>query len=160
MSEEARHRIPPLNLDLTRLGEVREFALRTAANGPDPVLAEMAREVRSGKLTLREAVASAAYREAFSVATEKALRAAREADDDAKAEVEGKSFDELVDRLARRNAELDAEEAAPDTSPAPEPEPDDEYFDGESFMVSQPRRDQDAESQAAPRRERWTRRWQ
>ncbi|MEU9689094.1 hypothetical protein [Amycolatopsis japonica] len=142
MSDE-RHRIPPLNLDLSRLGEVREFALRTAAKGQDPVLAEMAKEIRAGKMTLREAGTGTAYREAFAAAMEKALRTVREVDDGgAKAEVEGKSLDELVDRFARRNAELDAEEALPERPQAAEPEDDaDTYFDNDSFMVDQPRRD-------------------
>lgn len=55
----------------------RQDLLRRMADGPDKLMAEMAREVRSGRMTLREAAASSAYRGIFETGAQHLAEAMR-----------------------------------------------------------------------------------
>lgn len=134
--------------DPERLRRLQQLLLERLAKGPDPVFAEIAEEVRSGRMTLRDAAFSPAYQETFAAAATSALRA-----------TDNRSEEAAATSLEARIAQL---EAMP--PPVAEPEPpeppaaadtDDEPAD--SFMVGPPTADRESRP---PRRERWNRRWQ
>lgn len=135
--------------DPERLRRLQQLLLERLAKGPDPVFAEIAEEVRSGRMTLRDAALGPAYRETFAAATSAALRAAA-----------GRTPEEIAAAAAANpvEAKIARLEAEPPPIAAPEPaaadDADDEPVD--SFMVRPQAPDRDA---GPPRRERWHRRW-
>ncbi|OKJ95598.1 hypothetical protein AMK34_21445 [Amycolatopsis sp. CB00013] len=143
-----------------KLRQLHETALQAAAKSRHPVIAEMAREVLAGRLTLREAVTGAAYREAFTEASDRAMES-----------LQGKTIDDL------RRAATEVPHATPDDEPAEggplpgdrlagiaETEPDDAYFDQpimsapstKSRAGSTPS-NPDHQPPTRPRRSRWSR---
>ncbi len=144
---------PNLPVDLAKLRQAREVLLRRLAAGKDPVLAEMAREVRAGRTTLREA-AFGGYREALTVLTEKAAASMRQvSEDDMHWAMREHTLDDAIEQL----------DAIPDPEPEPEPpapsprarrpEPEE---DGDSILTSPPPVER---SQDRPQRAQWKRRW-
>ncbi len=150
MTNDLRHHIPRPHIDHAEIRRLHERALRTAANGKHPVLAELAREVLAGRLTVRAAAASSGYRDALAESADKFVQAIRHmSDDEIRAAVENGTFDEEVAR--RRPAPPDDT----DESAAPTPKPDaDAYFDQPIMESRTP-----AGREESPQRSRWTRRW-
>jgi hypothetical protein len=141
---------PPLpSVSPENLRRLHETTLQTVAKGPNPVIAEMAREILANRVTLREAVTGLAYREAFAQAGERAMASLR-----------GKTMDDL-----RKEAQ-----SAPDepTDDAGEPDThrikrngnhagDDEYFD-QPIMASPDNEVIRTSPDTPPQRARWNRR--
>jgi hypothetical protein len=128
----------------------------------DPVLAEMAREILAGKLTLREAAAIGPYAEAlFSAGHASVSRIIAMPEEER---------DELVRRGVAALDQPDDPQDEPDyepddelsdahrAGPARRDEPEDEFTD--SIMVGVAKRRDQGPSTEPPQRARWTRRWQ
>ena len=136
---------PTMNLDVLR--RYRELLVEKLARGSDPVLAEMAREVRSGRMTLREAAFSKAYEEKFSQLAERAVTALAGI---SQAEIQAAA--PLETRIGELEAELAVEPPEPRVT-RPAPPPSDDVPD--SFLVGPPRTERTAQP---PQRQRWQRR--
>ncbi|ONI77756.1 hypothetical protein ALI144C_30400 [Actinosynnema sp. ALI-1.44] len=100
-----------------------DAVLRQMAAGPDKLLAEMATQVRSGRMTLREAASGSAYREIFVTAAQHVTEAMR-----------GTSHEDLV--RAANQQPVDE----PPTRREPEPVADD-GFDEPIMRAAPPTRD-------------------
>ncbi|RZQ61942.1 hypothetical protein [Amycolatopsis suaedae] len=145
---------PDLPVDPAELRRFREALLRKVAAGKDPALAEMAREVQAGRISMRDA-AFGAYREQFTALREKAAAALRDVSkedmDRAMAEY---TLDDAVEQFdAMPDPEPDEEPPAK-PAPARRPEPED---DEDSILLAPPRTDRPTER---PQRAQWQRRWQ
>ncbi|GAB3440699.1 hypothetical protein GCM10027436_24410 [Actinophytocola sediminis] len=147
-------------LPTVRLQQFDDLALRAAEKGGNPVLAEIARDVRAGRLTLREAAASSAYHDTFAEGAAKAMTSLRELgpieDGDDERSLEQR-LDDLVAGLSEWEREI-VEQPGPTDTPAPEPTPtatDDSYFDGTSLMVGP----EVYRTGTPAHRTRWNRRW-
>ncbi|TCO58041.1 hypothetical protein [Actinocrispum wychmicini] len=136
---------PPASFDKDKMRRFTELAMRRLENGPDPLLAEMAREVRSGRMTLIEAAASSAYREAFATIADKATERLRGVDIDT---LVAAADDSALDKLI---AELEAEPAADD--PKPDPPAEDDFDFSAPLAQSQP--PPRSASGTPPQRARW-----
>ncbi|OLZ52738.1 hypothetical protein [Amycolatopsis keratiniphila] len=140
-----------LPIDLDKVRRLREGMMRKLATGKDPVLAEMAREVLAGRITLRDA-AFGAYREQVTVLAEKAAASLRQVSkEDLERAMEEHTLDDAIEQLgAIPDPEPEDEAPAP---PARRPEPEE---DDESILLPPPTADRPPDR---PQRERWKRRW-
>lgn len=142
-----------LSVNRDMLRRYHELLVEKLARGSDPVLAEMAREVRSGRMTLREAMFSTAYEEKITQLAERAFGAvAGMSREEIEAAAEG---DPLEHRIGELEREMAVEPPDPPRPPVRDPDPsrDDEMPD--SFLVGAPRAERTARP---PQRERWQRR--
>jgi len=142
---------PDLPIDLDKVRRFREGLMRKLATGRDPALAEMAREVQAGRITLREA-AFGAYREQVTVLAEKAAVAMRQVSkEDLERAMEENTLDDAIEQLGAMPEPEPEEEALAPLARRPEPEEGDE-----SILLAPPSTDRPADR---PQRERWKRRW-
>lgn len=148
--------LPRPTVDLAKLREVHNAVLQSAAKGKHPVFAEMAREVLSGRMTMREAAGGAAYRDAFADATDAFVASMRAVPpDDLRTATEGSSLDDLIASL---NEPDDEEEPAPPTRERqPNAEVDDASFD--NSIMKRPDQGATGPDGTTPQRELWNRRW-
>jgi hypothetical protein len=103
-SQEAEHRFAEMTRDPARARQLRR-SLETLAERGDPTVREMAREVLSGRLSLRDAANVPAYGEAMRQGVQEGLRAYA-----ALSEAERREAEEEGRRqLDRVQAELDEE---------------------------------------------------
>ena len=148
--------MPDHHLDLGKLDEIHRLALRAAAKGDNPVLAEMAREMQSGRMTAVEAARSTAYSEALAEGAGKLMRSAAHLRPiDISTDVDDRVLDRAVSEMT-----LWVEQFEKDRTPEPvrpDPEADDEYFTDRPIMTGPPT-GRPAETGTAPERARWTRR--
>ncbi|UMP04759.1 hypothetical protein [Amycolatopsis sp. EV170708-02-1] len=145
-------------LPTAQLEKVHALTLHAAAKSGNPVLAEIAREVRAGRLTLREAAASSAYHDTFAEGAGKALGALRElgpveGGDDVRT-VEQR-LDDLVEGLSEWERQIVEQTEPADTAVGDAETTDDTYFDDTSIMIDRP----EVDRSGAPQRARWNRRW-
>jgi hypothetical protein len=140
--------------DLEKLRRLQELAIQKLTKSDDPVLAEMAREVRAGRMTLREAASSAAYRDVFAVAANRTLDRFRSM---SREEIEQGADDELDKLLARYEDEDEDEPARTETRAAQRPEPDE--YDFSAPLTQRPPAAGQPTDRQPPQRERWKRRW-
>lgn len=136
--------------DPAKVDKLRDIALRRMANGPDPLLAEMAREVRSGRMTLREAATSWAYRDAFTDLAGQVLTRMNTTNREDLTKVD---TDEDLDNLLARH----------DDDPDPQPEPEPPTSTRDDYDFNQPLATRTPPPPAVdpppPTRARWQRRW-
>jgi len=145
---------PDLPIDLEKVRRLRESLLRKLAAGKDPALAEMAREVQAGRITLREA-AFGAYRKQVTVLAEKAAASMRQVSkEDLERAMEEYTLDDAIEQV---DAAPDPEPVEPPTPPpARRPEPDEDEDDNDSILLDPPKTDRSTER---PQRAQWERRW-
>jgi hypothetical protein len=156
MLEQEREVLRGIAERMTKLHRVRDGILRRVAKGDNPVFAELAREVRAGRMTLQEAAASYAYREHVAQAADRVVERLSTL---TKEELEALSVGRTVDDAL---AELEAEEAAEDAEAAARrqpirPEPQD-TTDYDAPIMTAPKVDRN-EDPGGPQRTRWNRRW-
>lgn len=150
MTEESLPR--PVDVEPDKLRRLQAVWLRQLAQGANPVLAEMAREVQSGRMTLLDAVTSSAYSETLAKVVERVVaeRAERGVDERQRA-VDPSVVDEYLERH-----ETPAEEDDEPEEPTPPPtEATDEDFSAPIMR----REHRPAEPDSRPQRARWNRRW-
>ncbi|OLF12719.1 hypothetical protein BLA60_05420 [Actinophytocola xinjiangensis] len=147
--------LPPPPVSRETMRALEQQTLHRMETGGNPVFAELAREVRAGRTTLREAATSLAYRDAFDEAAANLEKALRGFSVDEIAQLaDGRNVDELLSRIPDETPEPSAE---PDPEPPARPA-DDEDFDG-PIMTSPLPPVRDADPGQHPQRARWNRRW-
>lgn len=150
--------LPPPPVDDDKLRRLRDGALRRLARGDDAVLAEMAREVLSGRMTSRDAAHSFAYRDALATAADKAISALRESQEEIRETAEARALDDLIEELERDEPE--------DLAPPPDQArgadraeaTEDDDLSHSSILQGPPAANRGITGQP-PRRTRWTRTW-
>ncbi|MGC7097290.1 hypothetical protein ACPZ19_21660 [Amycolatopsis lurida] len=116
-----------MKIDLDKLRAHREAALRAAAGGKNPLLAELAREVQAGRITLRDAAGSSAYRDAFAEAAGGLLKKMRHLSiEDIRKAAEEQSLDEAIAGLVPDDP---PDEEPPRRRPSTDTPDADDYFD-------------------------------
>ncbi|MEU3274474.1 hypothetical protein ABZ639_26830 [Saccharomonospora sp. NPDC006951] len=148
-------------IDQDTLRRLQDAALRKLADGKDPVLAEMAREVRAGRLTLREAATSSAYRDAFAATGSDIVRATRGmSEQELRQAAEATPADDVLAHLDGNDApspdDAGTEESATRTAgPGDADDADDGAAGDSGTVMSAP----PPVERGAPRRATWKRRW-
>jgi hypothetical protein len=141
-----------------QLQALRRRMLIAMTKHPDPALAECAREVLRGRLTLNQAVTGSAYAEKFAAGTERWVRAWErmpEAERTALAEQFEGRIEEI---LAEPEPEIDAEPAKPVANrQRPEPIVDEPL--GPIMTTPEPARGWHEGPASRPQRQTWRRRF-
>lgn len=145
INERPRH-----SVDVAQLREVHDAVLRHVAKGRHPVFAEMASEVLAGRMTLREAAGSAAYRDTFADAADAFVASIRGVPPE-DLRTTTASLDDLIASLR------DPDEEEPARSRRADTEVDDAYFD--NSIMKRPDPGAAGPDGTTPQRERWNRRW-
>lgn len=115
--------IPSSPIDRNEIRRFQEEALREVVEGGDPVMAEMAREVQDGHLTLRDAANSLAYRDAFAKAAEEFAAALDGlSTEEIQQLAQDESADELIEKIVEERDQARKKPEAPDA---------DDFHDGD-----------------------------
>jgi hypothetical protein len=141
---------PPVDVDPDKLRRLEAVWLRRLARGDNPVLAEMAREVQSGRMTLRDAVTSSAYSETLTKVVERVV--AQRTVEERQRAVDPSAIDEYL----AQHETPDEEDDEPAEQTPPPTEATDEEFSAPIMHKEPPRR---TEQDSRPQRARWNRRW-
>ncbi|MFI7118352.1 hypothetical protein [Amycolatopsis sp. NPDC049868] len=149
VSEMPDEQMPSPILDTDKRDRLRKVFLQQLAKGDDPVFAEMAREVQSGRMTLREAVLSSAYRDAFTSVADKITESLNAISEEEMAAADGEAVDEYLARHEHDERETDSA----DEAPAPD---SDDVFSAPIMQAPPSRRHRQGDP--PPERSSWQRR--
>lgn len=149
--------LPRPPLDLRKLEEIHQLVLRAAAKADNPVIAELAEELRSGRMTAVEAARSTAYSEALADGAGRLKRSAEHLRPvDIRTDVDDPVLRRTVSEMAIWVEQFEADRTPPPANPQRDKEADDEYFTDRPIMTA-PAMERSADAVTAPRRARWTR---
>lgn len=149
--------LPRPPLDLRKLEELHQLVLRAAARAGNPVIAELADELRSGRMTALEAARSTAYREVLADGARRLRQSAQQLRPvDIRTDVDDPVLRRTVSEMAIWVEQFEADRTPPPANPQRDKETDDEYSTDRPIMTA-PAAERSAETVTAPRRARWTR---
>jgi hypothetical protein len=149
--------LPRPPLDLRKLDEIHQLVLRAAAKSGNPVIAELADELRSGRMTAVEAARSTAYSEALADGAGRLRESAQHLRPvDIRTDIDDSVLRRTVSEMAIWVEQFEADTTPPPEKPQQDKETDDEYFTDRPIMTG-PATERPAETVTAPRRARWTR---